>query len=81
MKKQETAAEKHFTLAASHGLVQHVEQGARFDLDFLDFDARGADNHIFFDNPQAAHPPAGTAAPGGCGIGPQLLPAMSRGAV
>ena len=48
---------QHFTLVASHGLTQRAGQvpgqGEKFDLDFLNFDRRGADSHIFFDTPQA----------------------------
>ncbi|HZL28982.1 MAG TPA: ATP-binding protein [Acidobacteriaceae bacterium] len=44
---------QHFTLVASHGLTHRAAQGEKFDLDFLNFDRRGADSHIFFDSPQA----------------------------
>jgi len=51
---------QHFTLVASHGLThragqgeQRLGQGEKFDLDFLNFDRRGADSHIFFDSPQS----------------------------
>ncbi len=44
---------QHFTLVASHGLNHRAPQGGKFDLDFLNFDRRGADSHIFFDSPQA----------------------------
>ncbi|MDQ2925187.1 MAG: ATP-binding protein [Acidobacteriota bacterium] len=49
----EAAEEQHFTLVASHGLTHRTPQGGKFDLDFLNFDRRGADNHIFFDTPQS----------------------------
>ncbi len=45
--------DQHFTLAASHGLTHRTPQGGKFDLDFLNFDRRGADTHIFFDTPQS----------------------------
>jgi two-component system NtrC family sensor kinase len=45
--------DQHFTLVASHGLTHRTPQGEKFDLDFLNFDRRGADSHIFFDTPQA----------------------------
>jgi two-component system NtrC family sensor kinase len=44
---------QHFTLVASHGLTHRVIEGNKFDLDFLNFDRRGADSHIFFDTPQS----------------------------
>jgi two-component system, NtrC family, sensor kinase len=44
---------QHFTLVASHGLTHRAPQGGKFDLDFLNFDRRGADTHIFFDTPQS----------------------------
>jgi two-component system NtrC family sensor kinase len=44
---------QHFTLVASHGLTHRAPQGGKFDLDFLNFDRRGADSHIFFDTPQS----------------------------
>ena len=43
----------HFKLIASHGLSASIaRESLGFDLDFLDFDRRGADNHIFFESPQ-----------------------------
>lgn len=45
----------HFKLIASHGLSKAISDTSdRFDLGFLDFDRRDADNHIFFESPQAA---------------------------
>jgi len=44
----------NFRLIASHGLSAKIAgESAGFDLGFLDFDRRGADNHIFFESPQA----------------------------
>jgi two-component system NtrC family sensor kinase len=43
-----------FSLAASHGLSQHVLSNAdSLDLGFLDFDRRDASGHLFFETPQA----------------------------
>ena len=46
-------AERHFELAASHGLtnLQSTDLKA-LDVRFLDFDRPGANNHIFLENPQ-----------------------------
>jgi two-component system NtrC family sensor kinase len=45
----------HFRLIASHGLSSSIQsESSSYDLGFLDFDRRGADNHIFFETPQAA---------------------------
>jgi two-component system NtrC family sensor kinase len=49
----ESAVNQHFTLVASHGLTTRAPQSGKFDLDFLNFDRRGADTHIFFDTPQS----------------------------
>ena len=44
----------HFKLIASHGLAATIAVDSRhFDFGFMDFDRRGADNHIFFENPQS----------------------------
>lgn len=46
---------KAFRLAAAHGLSPALMQAAQAsDLGFLDFDSKGANNHLFFENPQAA---------------------------
>jgi two-component system NtrC family sensor kinase len=45
--------ERHFELAASHGLTNLDAAELRtLDVRFLDFDRRGADDHIFLENPQ-----------------------------
>ena len=49
----EADANQHFNLVASHGLTTRAPQSGQFDLDFLNFDRRGADTHIFFDTPQS----------------------------
>jgi PAS domain S-box-containing protein len=49
----EADANQHFTMVAAHGLSPRAPQGGKFDLDFLNFDRRGADSHIFFDTPQS----------------------------
>ncbi len=42
-----------FELAASHGLTNlEAEELRELDVRFLDFDRRGADDHIFLENPQ-----------------------------
>ena len=42
-----------FELAASHGLVNLTPEDLRtLDVGFLDFDAPGAHNHVFLENPQ-----------------------------
>ncbi len=42
-----------FELAASHGLVNLTQEDLRtLDAGFLDFDAPGAFNHVFLENPQ-----------------------------
>ncbi len=47
------SCERHFELAASHGLtnIQQADLDA-LDVRFLDFDRPGANNHIFLENPQ-----------------------------
>jgi PAS domain S-box-containing protein len=46
-------ASRHFTLAASHGLTNLQAQELReLDVRFLDFDRKGANDHIFLENPQ-----------------------------
>ena len=43
-----------FSLAASHGLSQHVMATAdSLELGFLDFDRRDSGGHLFFETPQA----------------------------
>jgi two-component system NtrC family sensor kinase len=43
-----------FRLIASHGLSATIaNESSTFDMDFLDFDRRGADNHIFFETPHS----------------------------
>jgi PAS domain S-box-containing protein len=43
-----------FSLAASHGLSQHVMSTAdSLELGFLDFDRRDSSGHLFFETPQA----------------------------
>ncbi len=43
-----------FSLAASHGLSQHVMASAdSLHLAFLDFDHRDSSGHLFFENPQS----------------------------
>ncbi|WP_263365624.1 ATP-binding protein [Edaphobacter bradus] len=45
--------ERHFELAASHGLTNiGAADLAALDVRFLDFDRPGANNHIFLENPQ-----------------------------
>jgi PAS domain S-box-containing protein len=44
---------RHFELAASHGLTNLEAADLRaLDVRFLDFDRRGANDHIFLENPQ-----------------------------
>ncbi len=44
---------KHFDLAASHGLTNLQAADLRsLDVNFLDFDRTGANNHLFLENPQ-----------------------------
>ena len=44
----------HFRLIASHGLSATIaNESSAFDMGFLDFDRRGADNHIFFETPHS----------------------------
>jgi two-component system NtrC family sensor kinase len=44
---------QNFTLAASHGLSDlQTSDLHRLDLRFLDFDAPGANSHVFLENPQ-----------------------------
>ncbi|WP_158822622.1 ATP-binding protein [Granulicella sp. S156] len=44
----------NFKLIASHGLSTAIRGASgQFDLEFLDFDRRDADSHIFFESPQA----------------------------
>jgi len=47
------APERHFELAASHGLtnLQAADLSA-LDVRFLDFDRKGSNEHIFLENPQ-----------------------------
>jgi PAS domain S-box-containing protein len=47
------ALERHFELAASHGLtnLQAADLNA-LDVRFLDFDRKGSNEHIFLENPQ-----------------------------
>ncbi len=43
-----------FRLIASHGLSATIaNESITFDMGFLDFDRRGADNHIFFETPHS----------------------------
>ena len=43
-----------FSLAASHGLSQHVMANAdSLELGFLDFDRRDSSSHLFFETPQS----------------------------
>ena len=43
-----------FRLIASHGLSATIaNESNAFDMGFLDFDRRGADNHIFFETPHS----------------------------
>ncbi|HEX9201393.1 MAG TPA: ATP-binding protein [Acidobacteriaceae bacterium] len=45
--------DRHFELAASHGLTNLEATDLRaLDVRFLDFDRLGSDNHIFLENPQ-----------------------------
>jgi PAS domain S-box-containing protein len=45
--------ERHFELAASHGLTDlSPKEMEALDVRFLDFDRPGANNHIFLENPQ-----------------------------
>ena len=49
----ESAGGQRFHLAAAHGLTNlHATELARMDMGFLDFDRRGANNHLFLENPQ-----------------------------
>ncbi len=48
----ETGAGRGFRLAASHGLGDLSQRSEALDLGFLDFDRRGAHNHLFLENPQ-----------------------------
>jgi two-component system, NtrC family, sensor kinase len=44
---------RHFNLAASHGLTNLQAADLRsLDVNFLDFDRIGANNHLFLENPQ-----------------------------
>jgi two-component system, NtrC family, sensor kinase len=45
--------ERHFELAASHGLTNmHADELRALDVRFLDFDRQGSNEHIFLENPQ-----------------------------
>jgi two-component system, NtrC family, sensor kinase len=48
-----TSPVRHFDLAASHGLTDLQAADLRsLDVNFLDFDRTGANNHLFLENPQ-----------------------------
>jgi len=48
-----TSPARHFDLAASHGLTDLQAADLRsLDVNFLDFDRIGANNHLFLENPQ-----------------------------
>jgi two-component system, NtrC family, sensor kinase len=48
-----TSPARHFDLAASHGLTNLQAADLRsLDVNFLDFDRAGANNHLFLENPQ-----------------------------
>jgi two-component system, NtrC family, sensor kinase len=48
-----TSPALHFDLAASHGLTNLQAADLRsLDVNFLDFDRTGANNHLFLENPQ-----------------------------
>ncbi|HEY6412480.1 MAG TPA: ATP-binding protein [Edaphobacter sp.] len=50
---EESSPVRHFDLAASHGLTNLQAADLRsLDVNFLDFDRTGANNHLFLENPQ-----------------------------